>query len=81
MTKASQGGPVLVTGQKNMRLTPEQLAALRELATIIKRDPLRLPQDVRAHLTEGRELGDSEIVGALLLWLRAQYKSPAVTGR
>lgn len=58
--------------QKNLRLTQPHAHALASVAKRLSEHPDEIPARLLPHLTEGREVCESEIVGALAAQLAAE---------
>lgn len=54
--------------QKNVRLSLDHAAAMDAAMSVIRANPGRLPETLRALLTDGREVCESDVTGAL--WQR-----------
>lgn len=65
----------LITAQKNVSLTGPHARALASAIEAINRSDDRLPEELRKHRTEGRELGEGEVIGLLACWLSERVRS------
>lgn len=65
----------LITAQKNVSLTEPHARALAKAIEAINRSDERLPEELRKYRTEGRELGEGEVIGLLACWLSDRVRS------